>query len=231
MTRNEHDQPIGDAVEWSPRERPSPVILEGRYVRLEPLAATHAQGIVDHLAPHPQLWTYRSDEPPADVAECARRLAAGASETDHVTFAVVRLPDESVHGMTTLLRTDERHGSTEVGSIVYSPELQRTPVTTEATYLVARHVFDELGYRRLEWKCDSLNEPSRRAAARLGFTEEGTFRNAVVTKGRNRDTTWFSITDAEWPAVRARLEAWLDPANFDADGRQRTSLSDRSVAG
>ena len=114
----------------------------------------------------------------------------------------------------------------EIGSIIYSPELQRTPATTEVTHLIADHVF-RLGYRRLEWKCDSLNVPSRRAATRLGFTEEGTHRNAVVYKGRSRDTTWFSITDAEWPQIRAAHRRWLAPQNFDTDGQQRTSLGEQ----
>lgn len=124
------------------------------------------------------------------------------------------------------MRTDVDNGVTEIGAIAYSPDLQRTPASTEATYLVAKHVFEDLGYRRLEWKLDSLNQPSAVAARRLGFTEEGTFRNAVVHKGRNRDTLWFSIIDSEWLRVRARLEAWLDPSNFDELGRQRTRLSD-----
>lgn len=224
--RDDHGQPIGEPVDWTPRRRPAPVTLSGRFVRLEPLAADHAEEIVEHLAPHPELWTYRADEPPRDAREAAQRLAHGAAERDHVTFAVIRSADGSVQGMTTLMRTDEVHGVTEVGAIIYSPELQRTPATTEATYLLARHVFDDLGYRRLEWKLDSLNAPSAAAARRLGFTEEGTFRQAMVYKGRNRDTTWFSLLDHEWPSVRNGIEAWLDPANFDADGHQRTRLSD-----
>jgi RimJ/RimL family protein N-acetyltransferase len=129
-------------------------------------------------------------------------------------------------GIATLMRVDAPNGVVEVGGILLARTLQRTPASTEAMYLLAHHVFDALGYRRYEWKCDSLNEPSRVAAARLGFTYEGRFRNAVVYKGRNRDTDWFSITDAEWPRVRAAHEQWLDPANFDASGRQLTSLSD-----
>jgi len=115
-----------------------------------------------------------------------------------------------------------------VGSIIYARRLQRTPITTEATHLLARHVFDDLGYRRFEWKCDSHNEPSRRAAVRLGFTYEGRFRHAMVYRDRNRDTDWFSITDAEWPAIRAAHERWLDPANFDPDGHQLTPLRPHS---
>jgi RimJ/RimL family protein N-acetyltransferase len=124
------------------------------------------------------------------------------------------------------MRVDADNGVVEVGGILLARTLQRTQASTEAMYLLAHHVFDALGYRRYEWKCDSLNEPSRVAAARLGFTYEGRFRNAVVYKGRNRDTDWFSITDAEWPRIRAAHEAWLDPANFDESGGQRSSLSD-----
>jgi RimJ/RimL family protein N-acetyltransferase len=127
-------------------------------------------------------------------------------------------------GVASYLRLDHVNGSVEVGSIAYAAELQRTTAATEAMFLMARHVFDDLGYRRYEWKCDTLNEPSRRAAARLGFSYEGTFRNALVYKGRNRDTAWFSITDAEWPAIRSAFEEWLDPANHDDDGGQRAPL-------
>jgi RimJ/RimL family protein N-acetyltransferase len=123
------------------------------------------------------------------------------------------------------MRIDPAMGVIEVGNIAYSPSLQRTPAATEAMYLMMRRVFDELGYRRYEWKCDSLNAPSRAAAERLGFRYEGLFRQALVYKGRNRDTAWYSIIDKEWPARKAAFEAWLDPANFDRDGRQRRPLA------
>ena len=142
-----------------------------------------------------------------------------------MTFAITPR-GRGLEGIATLMRVDPDNGVVEVGGILLARSLQRTPASTEAMYLLAHHVFDALGYRRYEWKCDSLNEPSRVAAARLGFTYEGRFRNAVVYKGRNRDTDWFSITDAEWPRVRAAHEAWLDPANFEESGAQRTSLSD-----
>ncbi len=229
MTRtNEHGQPIGDPVPgWTPRERPGPVTLEGRFVRLEPLGEQNAQELLARLAPHPTLWTYLSDDPPTDIPAAAARMLEQAQVRGEVVFAVVRRADESVQGTCRLMRTDVDNGVTEIGAIAYSPDLQRTPASTEATYLVAKHAFDGLGYRRLEWKLDSLNQPSAGAARRLGFTEEGTFRNAVVYKGRNRDTLWFSMIDSEWPRLRSRLEAWLDPSNFDELGRQRTRLSDR----
>ena len=152
-------------------------------------------------------------------------VAHGAADRDHLTFAVVPLAEGVARGLTSLYRIDPSNGSIEVGGIVYARSLQRTPASTEATYLLARHLIDGLGYRRFEWKLDSCNEPSAAAARRLGFTYEGRHRQAIVYKGRNRDTDWFSIVDAEWPAIRARIEAWLDPANFDDDGRQRTALS------
>ena len=228
MTRiNEHEQPIGDPVPgWMPREQPGPVTLEGRFVRLEPLDEQNAGQLLARLAPHPAVWTYLGDEPPTDIPAAAARLLEQAQVRSEVVFAVVRRADDAVHGTCRLMRTDIHNGVTEIGAIAYSPALQRTPASTEATYLVARHVFDDLGYRRLEWKLDSLNQPSAAAARRLGFTEEGTFRNAVVYKGRNRDTLWFSIIDSEWPRVRARLEAWLAPGNFDELGRQRAPLRD-----
>ncbi len=228
MTRtNEHGQPIGDPVpSWTPRERPGPVTLEGRYVRLEPLDQQKAERLLARLAAHAALWTYLSDDPPTDHPAAAARMLEQAQVRGEVVFAVVRQADDSVQGTCRLMRTDVDNGVTEIGAIAYSPELQRTPASTEATYVVAKHVFDDLGYRRLEWKLDSLNQPSAAAARRLGFTEEGTFRNAVVYKGRNRDTLWFAIIESEWPRVRGRLEAWLEPSNFDDSGRQRTSLRD-----
>ncbi|HYH33852.1 MAG TPA: GNAT family protein [Nocardioides sp.] len=231
MTRiNEHGQPIGDPVErWTPRQTPSPVVLEGRHVRLEPLAADHAEPLFESLGgeENADLWTYRIDlEAPSSVKETAQLVAHGAAARDHLTFAVVPRSEGEARGLTSLYRIDPDNGSIEVGGIIYARSLQRTPASTEATYLLARHLFDELGYRRLEWKLDSCNEPSAAAARRLGFSYEGRHRNALVYKGRNRDTDWFSIIDAEWPAIRERIETWLDAANFDPTGRQRTSLSE-----
>jgi RimJ/RimL family protein N-acetyltransferase len=139
-------------------------------------------------------------------------------------IAIVELASDRPAGVASYLRIDPAMGSIEVGAILYSPALQRSPAATEAMYLMARHVFEELGYRRYEWKCDSLNQASRRAAERLGFRYEGTFRQAWVVKGRNRDTAWYSIIDSEWPALRNAFERWLDPSNFDAAGKQRARL-------
>ena len=230
---NEHGQPIGDPVEgWVPPEAPGPVVLEGRHVRLEPLAAEHAGALFESLGgeENADLWTYRTDlDAPDSVKEVAQLLAHGAAERGHLTFAVVPLAEGVARGLTSLYRIDPGNGSIEVGGIVYARSLQRTAASTEATYLLARHLFDELGYRRLEWKLDSCNEPSAAAARRLGFTYEGRHRQAMVYKGRSRDTDWFSLIDTEWPATKARIEAWLDPENFDETGRQRRALAEMAA--
>jgi RimJ/RimL family protein N-acetyltransferase len=222
---NDHGQPIGEPVPgWHPRPAPVPLTLTGRYVVLEPLTAGHAEQLFAALA-GPQrdpLWTYRADGPPSD-AEHLRTLLA-ALPADWVTF-VIRPRGADAAGMASLLRIDPAHGSVEVGAIIYAPTLQRTRGATEAIALLAAHVFDDLGYRRFEWKCDSHNAPSRSAAVRLGFRYEGRFRNAMVSKGRNRDTDWFAMTDTDWRQLRPLLQRWLDPANFDAAGRQHVALS------
>jgi RimJ/RimL family protein N-acetyltransferase len=230
-TTNAHGQQVGDEVPgWSPRTPPAPVTLEGRYVRLEAISAHHAAPLFDSLCgpDNASLWTYRSSDAPTDVAAMARDVAALASSRDTLTLAIVPTGAGSgeAAGMATYFRIDPANGSIEVAAVIYARSLQRTRAATEAIHLLARHVFEDLGYRRFEWKCDSLNAPSVSAARRLGFTYEGRFRQHLVTKGRNRDTDWFSITDGEWPAVKERHERWLDPANFDGDGRQRSSLSD-----
>jgi RimJ/RimL family protein N-acetyltransferase len=224
---NELGQPIGEPVPgWEPRTAPTRRVLTGRYARLEPVTAAHAPDLHAALCgpDNAPLWTYRPGSMPADLPELTAVLEASAASSAAVTFAIV--PDGlGAQGLASLMRIDADQGCVEIGAIIWSRRLQRTRAATEALALVARHVFDDLGYRRLEWKCDSLNEPSRAAAARLGFTYEGRFRQAMVYQGRNRDTDWFSIVDAEWPALRAAYDAWLDPSNFDADGDQRQRLS------
>ena len=224
---NELGQPVGDLVvpAWSPRPRPEPVTLTGRYVAVVPLGPDHAPALHEALCgPEDRpLWTYRPTDPPAAVEAMAELVAQHLAAPELVTFALV--PDgQPARGIASYTRIDPATGQVEVAGVLYARSLQRTRAATEAIHLLMRHAFDGLGYRRFEWKCDSLNEPSRRAADRLGFTYEGRFRHHMVTKGRNRDTDWFSVTDAEWPAVRAEHERWLDPANFDADGRQRSAL-------
>lgn len=219
--------PIGDPVPgWTPRPRPGGVMV-GRTCRVEPLTEQHVEGLhtaLDVESPA-SLWTYYPAGPFATAADLGAWLASKTA--DPTTAAhVITTPDGGPLGVACYLRIDEGNGVVEVGNIVLSAALQRTTAATEAMYLMMRHAFD-LGYRRYEWKCDSLNAPSRRAADRLGFTYEGTFRHAVVYRGRNRDTAWYSITDGEWPAIRAELERWLDPANFGPDGAQLTRLQPR----
>jgi RimJ/RimL family protein N-acetyltransferase len=223
---NEYGQSVGDPVrDWTPRPRPEPVSLDGRYVVVEPLTPDHAGALLASLC-GPQdrpLWTYRPTEPPADEAEMTELIARTLAAPDLLTFALV--PDGAeASGIASFTRIDPATGQVEVAGILYARSMQRTRAATEAIHLLMRYAFDDLGYRRFEWKCDSLNEPSRRAADRLGFVYEGRFRHHMVTKGRNRDTDWFSVTDAEWPAVRAEHERWLDPGNFDDTGRQHSRL-------
>jgi RimJ/RimL family protein N-acetyltransferase len=196
--------------------------LTGSHVALEPLGTHHAESLLAHLAgpDDDALWTYRPVERPADLEQM--RAFVEATVASAVTFAVER--DGEARGIVSMMRPDPANGVVEIGGILHARSVQRTPVTTETAYLLLRHAFDDLGYRRVEWKCDSLNEPSRVAARRLGFTYEGRFRHHVVVKGRNRDTDWFAIVDSDWPEIRAAHEAWLDPDNFDADGRQRAAL-------
>lgn len=225
---NEHGQPVGDVVpDWTARPRPEPVVLTGRYVRLEPLSTHHAPALHAALCnPGDEpLWTYRPTDPPADVPAMVELVEQTIAVADWVTFALVPTGQDA-QGIASYMRIEPTTGQVEIAGVLYARSLQRTRAATEAIHLAMRHAFDDLGYRRFEWKCDSLNEPSRRAATRLGFTYEGRFRNHMITKGRNRDTDWFSVTDAEWPAVRAAHERWLDPANFDEAGTQLTSLSD-----
>jgi RimJ/RimL family protein N-acetyltransferase len=225
---NEYGQPIGPAVDWTPREQVRPVELGGRWSRLEPLAAHHLDGLYDALVLRSpdSIWTYLAAGPFADRASMFAWLR-GLNDDPGAVPHTICLPSGKPVGVASYLRLDHVNGSVEVGGIAYAAELQRTTAATEAMFLMARHVFDDLGYRRYEWKCDALNEPSRRAAARLGFAYEGTFRNALVYKGRNRDTAWFSIIDAEWPAIRSAFEEWLDPANHDDGDAQREPLRAR----
>ncbi|CAN7192378.1 GNAT family N-acetyltransferase [Knoellia sp. LjRoot47] len=227
---NTFGQPVGVAVPgWEPRPRPEPVTLEGRYVRVVPLDSVHYSDLFDAVCGPDDgpLWTYRPVARPTTLAALWMHLAAVVEDPATVAFALVPLEERAgrASGIASFMRIDPATGQVEVAGVLYSRSLQRTRAATEAISLLMRHAFDDLGYRRFEWKCDSLNEPSRRAANRLGFTYEGRFRNHMVTQGRNRDTDWFSVTGEEWPDVRARHDAWLDPANFDDEGRQRTSLA------
>lgn len=225
MKLNRYGQPVGDPIVWSARRRVEPVRLTGSHCAVEPYDDRHLADLATALIrdSSPSIWTYipvAEMTGPEPLGEWLASLELQPGAVPHT----ILLPDGRPVGVASYLRLDEVNGSVEVGGIVYAEELQRTTAATEAMYLMARHVFDDLGYRRYEWKCDALNGPSRRAAERLGFSYEGTFRNALVYKGRNRDTDWLSITDAEWPAVRDGFERWLDPANFDGCGNQIVSL-------
>ena len=174
----------------------------------------------------PTIWTYLPYGPYEDAGDLKTLLDWEASSEDPLFYALAPLPGEQPVGVASYLRITPEHGAIEIGHIWFGAGLKRTPAATEAIYLLARHVFDDLGYRRLEWKCNARNDRSRRAAERLGFTFEGVSRQHMVVKGRNRDTAWYSIVDGEWPRVRAAFEAWLAAENFDEAGRQRRGLSE-----
>ncbi len=232
MGVNELDRngnPVGPVVEgWTPRQRPSHRVLEGRTVRLEPLAPHHAHDLfVAYSADTTgRMWTYLSVGPFASEAEFMVWFEGLLPSQDPLFFAAVDTASGRAVGIVSYLRIDPANGCIEVGWVTWSPLMQRSPISTEAHYLLMRHVFEDLGYRRYEWKCNALNAPSMRAAERLGFSYEGTFRQAVIVKGRNRDTAWFSVVDTEWPALKASFEAWLKPDNFGADGQQKRRLED-----
>ena len=218
-------QPIGLPVDTRPARRPGPVMLKGRYGRVEKLRSEHASDLWRVFAGHERAWTYISaDGPFATEAEFVSFIAKRAAADDPYAYAIVD-PGERAIGYLTLMRIDPPMRAIEVGHVLYSPALQRTPLGTETQYLLARYVFEMLGYRRYEWKCDALNAASRRAALRYGFVYEGTFRQNMIAKGRNRDVAWFSMLDSEWPARKAHFERWLAPDNFDGDGRQKVSLA------
>lgn len=232
MSTNE--RPFGRPVpDWSPRQRPPRTPLEGRLVRLEPLdAGRHAAELfaANALDAAGDNWAYLPYGPFATYEDYRAWVAKVAPEPDPVFYAVTDRSTSKAVGVLSLMRIDPANGVIEVGHINFSPLLQRKPGGTEALFLLMQHVFDDLRYRRFEWKCNSLNQGSRSAALRYGFTYEGLFRQAVVVKGRNRDTTWFSIIDGEWPALRPAYEAWLAPANFDTQGRQKQSLRELIAA-
>lgn len=220
-------QPIGACVEgWQAPSVPSRTVIEGRYARLEPLnAERHAALLFRAFQGHDQVWDYMPYGPFSSSAQYHRWVRDAAEMTDTLFFAVFNKSSGAYEGVASFLRIQPEAGSLEVGHINMSPALQRTVAATEALYLMMAWAF-EAGYRRFEWKCNALNQPSRRAAQRLGLSYEGVFRQAVVTKGRNRDTAWFAAIDKEWPALKEAFRAWLDPSNFGPDGVQRERLSD-----
>jgi RimJ/RimL family protein N-acetyltransferase len=220
-------QPVGLPVaNAAPGPRPGPVSIRGRYGRIEKLTPAHAAELWEVFAGQDQVWTYISNEGPfANFAEFSAFIAKRAAAEDPYAYAIIDASERAV-GYFTLLRIVPQHRVIEVGHVLYSPALQRTPLGTEAQYLLARYVFETLGCRRYEWKCDALNAASLRAARRYGFIYEGTFRQYMINKeGRSRDNAWFAMLDGEWPARKANFERWLAPDNFDGEGRQKASLA------
>ena len=212
----------------SPAPRPERRAHEGRYARVEPLEpAIHGADLF--AASHGdearrRIWEYLPYGPFDSEVEFQDHLTAQATSDDPLFFAIRPHASNRTEGVASLMSIEPEHRSIEIGHIWLGPDLQRTPAATEALFLLIAHAIDDLGYRRMEWKCNAANAASRAAAGRLGFIHEGVFYQHRIVKGQNRDTAWFSILDHEWPAIRANFETWLDPANFDADGRQRQSL-------
>jgi RimJ/RimL family protein N-acetyltransferase len=228
--KNHLGQVIGPPLpHWTPRPRPQRTAMRGRLCQLELLdAATHAHALHEAYGEDAsgQNWTYLPYGPFPSPEAYVEWVRARETGDDPIFYAILLAGSGRPVGVGSYLRIDPEMGSLEVGSLCYSPALQRSAASTEAMYLMMRRAFDELGYRRYEWKCDSLNAPSRRAAERLGFRYEGTFRQMMVLKQRSRDSAWYSILDSEWPALRTAFERWLDPGNFDATGAQRARLED-----
>lgn len=225
---NEYGQPVGFALpDWKTPPHPPRTALEGRYCRLEPLdAECHAAQLdaANRLDADDRGWTYMANGPYATAADYRAWVESQQARSDPQFYAIIDPASGRAGGVASYMRIDPANGCIEVGGIKLTPLVSRKPAMTEAMHLMMNNAFG-LGYRRYEWKCDALNLPSRKAAQRLGFSFEGIFEQAVAYKGRNRDTAWFSITDREWPALRAAHVRWLAPENFDAQGRQRVSLS------
>ncbi|MBB5327190.1 GNAT family N-acetyltransferase [Tunturiibacter gelidoferens] len=226
-TSNKNDErQLDQTVDGPPAEVPQPTVLIGRFVSLTPVDPNlHAASLFERsqVAESEQLWRYLPGTPPLNLESFKSYLASRAAK-DRLDFAIVDNHSNEAIGLASYLAIEPTHRRIEVGNILFTPRLQRTPGGTEAMYLLAKHAF-ELRYRRYEWKCNALNDPSRRAALRYGFQSEGIFRQHMIVKGKNRDTAWFSILDSEWPTRKAIFECWLDPSNFLPDGSQRISLS------
>ncbi|WIY52949.1 GNAT family protein [Devosia sp. YIM 151766] len=210
------------------KSAPQPVVLQGRYVRLEPVAAHHAADLfaISAGAAAAERYRWLPSHPPANIGEVEDWIAAVQDGADRYVAVIDQASGRAV-GRQGWLRVFPHNASIEIGGIYWGLPMARSPLATEAFYLFARHAFDDLGYRRLEWKCNNRNEPSKAAATRFGFRFEGLFRQDMIVKGENRDTAWFSIIDSEWTALRGEFERWLAPDNFDAEGRQRTRLAVR----
>lgn len=218
-----------DLKNWQPRSRPARIVLEGRYVRLEPLnAARHGDGLyaASSVADADARFAWLPELPPQSRAEFQAWLDKAEASEDPLYFAIIDQTSGEVVGRQTFLRIDAANGAIEIGHIYWSPKMARTRGATEAQFLFAQYALGELGYRRYEWKCNNRNLPSKRAAERFGFQFEGIFRQHMIVKGENRDTAWYAMIDKEWPALARAYNAWLDPNNFDAEGRQIRRLED-----
>ncbi|MFT4003083.1 MAG: GNAT family protein [Rhizobium sp.] len=217
-----------DLTNWKGVARPERITLDGRYARIEPLdPARHGDELfASARAPGAEeRFRYLFEDVPADRAAFTQWLDKAASGADPLFFATIDKRTGRAEGRQALMRIDSAHGVIEIGSILWGPAIARSRVTTETLYLFASYVFDTLGYRRFEWKCNDLNEPSKRAAERFGFVFEGIFRQHMVAKGQNRDTAWFAMIDTDWPRLKAGYERWLAPGNFDEAGHQKTKLT------
>jgi RimJ/RimL family protein N-acetyltransferase len=226
--KSEVAMPIGPAVDGTPARRPTRTTLPGRVVTLAPLdPQAHGAALYEGICGEAgdRLWQYLFEGPFTDRAAFDVHLRRIAASEDPLFLAILDNASGKAMGYASYMRIEPVHRVIEVGSILYTPRLQQTRLATEAMYLMARHVFEDLGYRRYEWKCNAFNAPSRRAALRFGFRFEGVFRQHMIVKGRNRDTAWFSMLDSEWPVRKANFERWLDPSNFGEDGRQKVALS------
>ena len=234
ITRMSGESYVGAAVDFRGASHPRRSVLEGRHVRVRPLnAAGDAVSLFAQSHPplgDPDLWTYLPTGPYVDACEMHQALEQDEHSPDPLFFTLVPLADERPAGIASYLRITPEHGVIEIGHIWFGAALRRSTAASEVIYLLAAHAFDELGYRRLEWKCNALNQASRRAAERFGFRFEGVFRRHMVVKGRNRDPAWYAIPDEDWPAVSHGFRAWLRSDNFDAEGRQRAALADLIAA-
>lgn len=222
------DRPVGPAIDWRPATPPDGRVLSGTHARIEPVdPARHAADLFDGARADAEglMWTYLAYGPFSDLEGFRAWLTARAADRDPLFCVIADVETGRARGMASLMRMAPAMGVIEIGNIWFTPAIQRTRLATEAIYLMMAHVFNDLGYRRFEWKCDSFNAASRRAAQRFGFTYEGIFRQHMVIKGRNRDTAWFAMLDGDWPRIKGNFQRWLSADNFDAEGRQRVSLN------
>ncbi|KAJ5728352.1 hypothetical protein N7493_004682 [Penicillium malachiteum] len=219
-------KPLGQAVDSHPAKPPPSTSFTGRSVRLEKLEPRHTDDLYEAigLPEHASLWDYIADGPFQDKESFIPYIERISKSSDPFLYALIDQKGNKAVGFFSLMRIDQANRVVEIGFVVFSPRLQRTTAATEAFYLITSTVFNDLGYRRFEWKCNNLNEASKKAAARFGFQFEGIFRQHMIVKGQNRDTAWFSMLDSEWPALAESFEKWLDPQNFDAEGKQRSTL-------